>query len=76
MLNFFVDVCVSILICTAPIDTTTIKPIEPTYDECLSSKYVSEDGFVEVKPSSDSIQELLVVKICDVTYLAHLVDGN
>ena len=68
MLKFFVDVCVGILLCTAPVETTTIKPVTPIYDEYQESKYVSDDGFIEVKPSSDSIQELLVVKQCDTFF--------
>lgn len=63
--KFFVDVCVGIMLCTNPTPVTHIAPPTPVYNECKNSMYTTEDDFTEVKPSSDSLQELLVVKRCD-----------
>lgn len=67
MLKLFVDICVGVMLCTAQVETT--KPdvylTAENYNECRITMHETADGYKEVKPNSESIQESLVVRQCD-----------
>ena len=67
MFKLITDICVGILLCTAPVehvDKSANYLTPETYNECKVTMF-DEDGFAVVKPSNDSLQEHLVVKQCD-----------
>ena len=67
MFKLFVDICVGVMLCNAQVET--VKPevylTAENYNECRITMYTTEDGYTEVKPNSQSIQESLVVRQCD-----------
>lgn len=67
MFKLFVDICVGVLLCTAQVEPVkpTVYLTAETYNECKITLYESTDGYTEVKPNNQSIQESLVVRQCD-----------
>ncbi len=67
MLKLFVDICVGVMLCTAQVEVK--KPdvylTADNYNECRITMYNTKDGYTEVKPNSESLQESLVVRQCD-----------
>lgn len=68
MLKLFVDICVGVMLCTAQTESVKTNDVYLTsqnYNECRITTYVTEDGYTEIKPYSNSLQDNLVIRQCD-----------